>query len=46
MSLAKAIMPRTITLIPGDGIGPEVAEAMVKVFDASGVRIVWERVDA
>lgn len=37
---------RTITLIPGDGIGPEVTEAMVKVIDASGVKINWERVRA
>jgi isocitrate dehydrogenase (NAD+) len=35
-----------ITLIPGDGIGPEVAEAAVHIIEASGVRIVWERVNA
>jgi isocitrate dehydrogenase (NAD+) len=33
----------TITLIAGDGIGPEVTEAVVRVLDASGVRIEWER---
>ncbi|HHN65169.1 MAG TPA: isocitrate/isopropylmalate dehydrogenase family protein [Nitrospirae bacterium] len=32
----------TVTLIPGDGVGPEVTDAMVKVIDASGVRINWE----
>jgi isocitrate dehydrogenase (NAD+) len=32
-------------LIPGDGIGPEVAEATVQVVDATGVKIEWERVD-
>jgi isocitrate dehydrogenase (NAD+) len=33
-----------ITLLPGDGIGPEVSEAMVRVVDhATGGRIVWER---
>lgn len=37
---------KTITLIPGDGIGPEVAKAALKVIDAAGVRIKWERVDA
>jgi len=32
----------TITLIPGDGIGPEVTEAVVRILDASGVTIDWE----
>src|SRR5256714_8395288 len=31
-----------ITLIPGDGIGPEVAAAVVRVIEASGVEIEWE----
>ena len=35
-----------VTLIPGDGIGPEVSEAMVKVVKAAGVEIEWERVIA
>jgi len=35
-----------ITLIPGDGIGPEVAEATVRAVDATGVSIEWERVEA
>ncbi|WP_024622285.1 isocitrate/isopropylmalate dehydrogenase family protein [Metaclostridioides mangenotii] len=35
-----------VTLIPGDGIGPEVSEAMVKVVKAAGVDIEWERVEA
>ena len=35
-----------ITLIPGDGIGPEVAEAAVRVIDATGVEINWIRKDA
>jgi isocitrate dehydrogenase (NAD+) len=39
-------MARPITLIPGDGIGPEVAEATVRAVDATGVEIEWERVDA
>ena len=34
-------MPHCITLIPGDGIGPEVAEAATKVLDATGVSISW-----
>jgi isocitrate dehydrogenase (NAD+) len=32
----------TITLIPGDGIGPEVSEAARRVVDATGVKIDWE----
>lgn len=31
-----------VTLIPGDGIGPEVVEAARRVIDASGVSIAWE----
>ncbi len=36
----------TVTLIPGDGIGPEVSEATVRVVEASGIPIAWERVEA
>ena len=35
-----------ITLIPGDGIGPEVANATVRAVEATGVSVVWDRVDA
>lgn len=35
-------MPHRITLIPGDGIGPEVASAVVRIIEASGVEIEWE----
>jgi isocitrate dehydrogenase (NAD+) len=38
--------PRRVTLIPGDGIGPEVSEAAVRVVEASGVALDWERVQA
>lgn len=31
-----------ITLIPGDGIGPEIADAARRVLDASGARIQWD----
>lgn len=40
------MMAHQITLIPGDGIGPEVAEATVRAVDATGVAIEWERVEA
>jgi len=33
----------TITLLPGDGIGPEVTEAAVKVVEATGLAVTWER---
>jgi isocitrate dehydrogenase (NAD+) len=36
-------LPHTITLIPGDGIGPEVTEAVVRILHAAGVAIDWER---
>lgn len=39
-------MTHTITLIPGDGIGPEVTEAVVRIIAAAGVSIDWERHDA
>ena len=35
-----------VTLIPGDGIGPEVAQAACRIIDASGVAIHWEEVPA
>lgn len=35
-----------ITLIPGDGIGPEVTEAMKKVIAKTGVNIEWDEVEA
>jgi isocitrate dehydrogenase (NAD+) len=39
-------MKHTITLIPGDGIGPEVTQAARDILDASGVQIEWEQVEA
>jgi len=35
-----------ITLIPGDGIGPEVSEAARRCIEATGVNIEWETVEA
>src|SRR4051812_23385869 len=35
-------MTHTITLIPGDGIGPEVTNAVVRMLAATGVSIEWE----
>jgi len=39
-------MTYTVTLIPGDGIGPEVASAMRRVVEATGVAVDWEVFDA
>src|SRR6201996_5692220 len=32
-----------VTLIPGDGIGPEVTQAVVRILEASGAKFEWER---
>jgi isocitrate dehydrogenase (NAD+) len=39
-------MSQKVTLIPGDGIGPEVTGAAVKLLEAAGAPIEWERVEA
>ncbi|WP_340162475.1 isocitrate/isopropylmalate dehydrogenase family protein [Clostridium tarantellae] len=39
-------MMNKITLIPGDGIGPEITKAMKKVVEATGINIEWEEVEA
>jgi isocitrate dehydrogenase (NAD+) len=39
-------MKHVITLIPGDGIGPEVTESVIRIFKAAGLQIDWERHDA
>ena len=36
----------TVTLIPGDGIGPELADATVTVLEATGIDFEWKRVEA
>jgi isocitrate dehydrogenase (NAD+) len=37
-------MIQTITLLPGDGIGPEITGAMVRVVEAAGASLGWETV--
>src|SRR5260221_10740446 len=39
-------MPHRVPLLPGDGIGPELAEATRRVLDATGIEFEWETVDA
>ena len=36
-------MTYNITLIPGDGIGPSIVDATVRVIEAAGVKVNWER---
>src|SRR6266545_2019 len=36
-------MTHRVTLIPGDGIGPEVSAAVLRIIEAAGVEIEWER---
>ena len=35
-------MPTAVTLIPGDGIGPEITDATVRVLEASGAKFEWD----
>jgi isocitrate dehydrogenase (NAD+) len=39
-------MPHEVTLIPGDGTGPELIEATRRVLEASGVEFSWDRQEA
>ena len=39
-------MTHRLTLIPGDGIGPEVTRAVLRVLDAAGFRAEWEEFSA
>jgi isocitrate dehydrogenase (NAD+) len=39
-------MTHTITLIPGDGIGPEVTEAVLRIIKVAGVSVDWEPCEA
>jgi len=36
-------MPRSVTLIPGDGIGPSITEATARLLDAARADITWDR---
>jgi len=35
--------PREVTLIPGDGIGPAITDATVRLLEAAGANIIWDR---
>lgn len=36
---------KLVTLIPGDGIGPEISKSVVKIFEAANCPIEWETID-
>jgi isocitrate dehydrogenase (NAD+) len=40
--LHSELKKHTITLIPGDGIGPEVTAAVVRILEAAGLSVEWE----
>jgi isocitrate dehydrogenase (NAD+) len=42
----KPKAPYNVTLIPGDGIGPEVTDAAIQILEASGVRFHWDKQEA
>lgn len=39
-------MAHVVTLIPGDGIGPEVTKSVVEILESTGVAFDWQRVEA
>ena len=39
-------MAYQVTLIPGDGIGPEVSGAARRVLEATGIQFEWDTQDA
>lgn len=39
-------MPHAVTLIPGDGTGPEITEATRRVLEATGVQFAWHMCQA
>jgi isocitrate dehydrogenase (NAD+) len=39
-------MAHVITLIPGDGIGPEITASVTRIFTSAGVQVDWDRHDA
>src|SRR5207245_1040468 len=45
-SLDRKPMIHKITLIPGDGIGPEVTQAAVRILEATGIKFEWESFEA
>ena len=44
--MSEAVKTHRVTLIPGDGIGPEVSDAVLRILKVSGVSIEWDPQDA
>ncbi|HET7677318.1 MAG TPA: NADP-dependent isocitrate dehydrogenase [Candidatus Limnocylindrales bacterium] len=44
--MADAVQPTRVTLIPGDGVGPEVVRSARRIIEAAGVPIEWEEAQA
>lgn len=40
------MIPHNVTLIPGDGTGPEISATVQRVLEATGVKIAWDVVEA
>lgn len=38
LTVSLYVQMQTVTLIPGDGIGPEISSAVIKIFEAAKVR--------
>lgn len=45
ISLVNCSDIRRVTLIPGDGIGPEISSAVQKIFETAKAPIAWDPVD-
>jgi len=45
-SVSGKVAPIPVTLIPGDGIGPEVVHAARRIVEAAGAPIEWEEREA
>ena len=46
MTASPSSVPPTVCLIAGDGIGPEVTEASIRVLEAAGAKLEWLRLPA
>jgi isocitrate dehydrogenase (NAD+) len=46
LSYNEILMKHTITLIPGDGIGPEVSRSVKQIIAAAGVDVEWDEMPA
>ena len=45
LKITKKLFSQTVSLITGDGIGPEIAHSVKKIFSAAQVPICWQELD-